>query len=299
MPGRASCACRSQLASLSACQMPLKFGLPSAVRAGRDAWPAVRVTEIEMTALTAADTIATVTIEPLNRRMMTSPSRRMPGRGRADLKVGPYVLSRQRIAVLTGVGKSQRESSTPGGALPSRIGTLLRDEGALLAARARQQRHHPVVALVAPGLLVDPVRLVALLAVVLLDGPRFRPRRGILDGDRVLDRVRVNACPPFDQVQVLLGTLEVGLGAEIGHIDHECPAFPAAARVAPPLADVRRQMRAAGHGDGALPSLPLAGVVEDRHAPGRLHDLQEEAGVATEIRQCGGHAPLTESPILG
>ncbi len=36
LPERASCACRSQWASLFACQMPLKLGLPSAVRAGRD-----------------------------------------------------------------------------------------------------------------------------------------------------------------------------------------------------------------------------------------------------------------------
>jgi hypothetical protein len=49
--------------------MPLKFGLPSAVRAGRAAWPAVRVTDIETTAPTAADTIATVTIELLMCRM--------------------------------------------------------------------------------------------------------------------------------------------------------------------------------------------------------------------------------------
>ena len=141
--------------------------------------------------------------------------------GRADLKVGPYVLSRQWIAVFTRVGKSQRESATAGGALLCRIRTLLCGKRAFLAARARQQCGHPVVALVTPGLLVDPVRLVALLAVLLLDGPRFSPRGRVFDGDRVLDRVRVHACPSFDQVQVLLGALEVGLGTEIGHIDHE------------------------------------------------------------------------------
>ena len=38
-PGRASCACRSQLASLIACQTPLKFACRSAVRAGRELCP--------------------------------------------------------------------------------------------------------------------------------------------------------------------------------------------------------------------------------------------------------------------
>jgi len=41
-PGRASCASRSQFASLTACQMPLKFGLPSTF-AGREPGPPGRV----------------------------------------------------------------------------------------------------------------------------------------------------------------------------------------------------------------------------------------------------------------
>ena len=52
------CASRSQCASLLACQIPLKFGLPS-IRAGRAAWPDVRIvameiTEFEITTLDAA-----------------------------------------------------------------------------------------------------------------------------------------------------------------------------------------------------------------------------------------------------
>src|SRR5206468_9295450 len=64
---RAWWACRSQSASLLACQTPLRLGLPSAVRAGRDAWPAVRVTDTVMTALTAAAPIATPMSDPANR----------------------------------------------------------------------------------------------------------------------------------------------------------------------------------------------------------------------------------------
>src|ERR1700674_920026 len=71
--GSAACACRSQLASLLACQMPLKLGLPP-TRAGRNAWPDVRETDTEMTALKAAATIATVIIEPENRWRMMVPS---------------------------------------------------------------------------------------------------------------------------------------------------------------------------------------------------------------------------------
>src|SRR5437867_5249812 len=58
-------------------------------------------------------------------------------------------------------------------------------------------------------------------------------------------------------------------------------------------------MRTAGHGDDTLPSLPLTGVVKDRHALRRLHKLKEEAGVAAKIRQGGSHAPFPEAAILG
>src|SRR5882762_3331877 len=70
--GSAACPCKSQLASLLACQIPLKLGLPP-TRAGRAAWPDVRVIDTEITALTAAAAIATVIIELENRsRTMVS-----------------------------------------------------------------------------------------------------------------------------------------------------------------------------------------------------------------------------------
>src|SRR6267378_3031297 len=75
--GSAACACTSQLASLLACQMPLKLGLPPTV-AGRAAGagagaPDVCVTDIVMTALTAAAATPTAIIERKNRpRMMVS-----------------------------------------------------------------------------------------------------------------------------------------------------------------------------------------------------------------------------------
>src|SRR5262245_43867084 len=138
------------------------------------------VTDTEMMAPMAAETMATVTIELLNpRRMTIAPC----------CRTGPYVqleLSRQRIGVLTGIRKSERKSAASGRAFRGRVGTALFGERALLLARAQKQRRHPVVALVTPRLLVDPVFLVALLGVFLLDGPGSGPRRWIFDRDGVL-----------------------------------------------------------------------------------------------------------------
>src|SRR5215831_5193609 len=98
--GRAACACRSQLASLLACQMPLKFGLPATV-AGRviGAWPDVRVTDAEMTAPTEAAAIATVSIESAKRSRM-----------RASLGLLAPLLRRLAVTLqsITGAGRLQR-----------------------------------------------------------------------------------------------------------------------------------------------------------------------------------------------
>src|SRR4029434_8561812 len=74
-PGRASWASRSQWASLSACQIPLKSGFPSAVRgtaAASEGRLLVRVMTVTVTsALITADARAKTTVEPLNRLAMT------------------------------------------------------------------------------------------------------------------------------------------------------------------------------------------------------------------------------------
>src|SRR5512138_3553552 len=57
-------------------------------------------------------------------------------------------------------------------------------------------------------------------------------------------------------------------------------------------------MRRVGDGNDSLPSLSLACVIEDRHAPGRLDDLEIETGVAAEIGQHCRHAALAETAIL-
>src|SRR4029077_15535662 len=73
-PGSAACACKFQLASLLACQMPLRFGFPS-TRAGRavavnGVCPDIRVMDTEMTALAAAAAMATLITERENRPRM-------------------------------------------------------------------------------------------------------------------------------------------------------------------------------------------------------------------------------------
>ena len=71
------------------------------------------------------------------------------------------------------------------------------------------------------------------------------------------------------------------------------------ARVAVPLADVSGQVRASVHHDVALPALPLADVVVDRDAAGRLHDPAEAAVVGAELGQPAGQAAFREGTVLG
>src|SRR5262249_43630920 len=139
----------------------------------------------------------------------------------------------------------------------------------------------------------------ALPRVFLLHGPRPRPHRRILDGHGIFERGRARARPPLDQVQVLARALEIGLRAEIGHVDDERIALPVAARVAVPLADRGGQVRAAVHHDVALPALALADVVEHRDATRRLHDAAEAAAIGgAELGQAAGEAAVGQAAVL-
>src|SRR6266436_2545793 len=71
----------------------------------------------------------------------------------------------------------------------------------LCDARPAQQRHQAGIPLVAPRLIVDSIRRIALLFQFLLDGPRSRPRRRVVNGDDILDRVRVETRPAFHEMQ--------------------------------------------------------------------------------------------------
>ena len=100
--------------------------------------------------------------------------------------------------------------------------------------------------------------------------PFRRPRRGIVDRELVLQRVRIDAAEALDQVQVLRRAAEPGLLREVGGVHHERVAFPVADRIAGQRSDVRRRVRPPVQRDeaGAVDHL-----VEDQHGVLRLHQL--------------------------
>src|SRR5438128_1341274 len=167
-------------------------------------------------------------------------------------------------------------------------------KGPLLCARPRELSCQAVVPLVTPWLHVETIGFDGLPGQFLFHRPRLRPRRRIVDRDDILQRVGVDTRPAFDQVQVLARSLEVGLRAEIRHVDNERLALPAPPRVSPPEPDVRGEMRLCGQRNDPLPSLSLTRVVENRDGAGRLHDLAE----STEIGKEAGQTALTERPVL-
>src|SRR5437763_12140889 len=72
-----------------------------------------------------------------------------------------------------------------------------------------------------------------------------------------------------------------------------------AARVAEPLTDAGRQMRAPVHDDVALPALPLIEVVEERDPAGRLHDAAiAPAEQAAKIGQTAVQAAVRQPAVL-
>src|SRR5262245_40887842 len=184
MPGRAACASRSQCASFSACQMPLKSGLPSAVRGTAAACGAggspVRNTAAAASAPMTAATSAVVIVLPVEEAAIVS------------------LLSGERIDLFAGVGEPSREPTAPGAAQRRRIRSASLSERPIFGARTREQRGHAVITLVAARFLVVAIRLVRLLGVLLRHRPRLGPRRGIVDRDGELDGVRVLAFPPLD-----------------------------------------------------------------------------------------------------
>ena len=74
----------------------------------------------------------------------------------------------------------------------------------------------------------------------------------------------------------------------------------AAARVAEPLADAGRQVRASVHHDAALPALALTHVIGDGDAARRLHDPAEAAAAVAgaELGQPDGQAAVRQRAVL-
>src|SRR5262249_21852738 len=182
--------------------------------------------------------------------------------------------------------------------LGSGVGTPSLRKSELLDPPSMQQSREPKVSFDAARLGVNSVLLIALSGELLLGGPRPCPHSRVYGSDFVCERVRSRQRPTLDQVQVFTRPLEVGLRAEIRHVDDEGAALPVSARVAIPLTDAGRQVRAPTHDDVALPPLALADVVEDRDATRGLHDAAEAANTAAELRQPGGQATVGRRAIL-
>src|SRR5262245_23384584 len=110
--------------------------------------------------------------------------------------------SRQRIdaAFIAEIGRR---------VLGGRIRPFPLGEGALFGACSEEHARQAVVPFVTPGLVVDSIRSLVLPGQLLLNPPRPRPRRRVLDGDGVFDRVAVDSGPALHEMKVLAGGLKV------------------------------------------------------------------------------------------
>src|SRR3984893_6925155 len=80
--------------------------------------------------------------------------------------------------------------NTRGAVSCRRVGTSSLCKGELLHARSTQQPRKGIVSLVAARLVINSVRLLALLDELLRDRPWRRPHGRLLDGDHVFEGVR-------------------------------------------------------------------------------------------------------------
>src|SRR5690348_17658824 len=182
----------------------------------------------------------------------------------------------------------------------SRIGPSSLGKGTLFHPPAVQQSRQAEVSLDAARLVINSVLLVALLGELLLDGPWTRPHGGIFDGHFVFEGLWPGAGPALDEVHVFARAEEIGFRTEVGHVDHQRVALPVASRIAEPLADIGRQVRAAAHSDVALPALALIQVVEHGDAAGRLNDSTEAATEqAAEVGQPAVQTAVSQRVVLG
>src|SRR2546428_7975973 len=196
--------------------------------------------------------------------------RAVDGRTRWTLRPGKSNGRAQPLASLV-IQASER----PGAALFAPI--LL----CLLGASPSQDALEAVIALVTRVLIErthrvpDPGR-----------GPRSRPRRLIGNRELVVELVRFDAAPAFDQMQVFAGSLEVRLVAEIRGLDNQRAALPMTTRVPQPLADLLVEMRTpVQQDDASLVHLFL----QNGHVSSSLHDLIIVVVASRDPRQRGAY----------
>src|SRR5262249_25193805 len=93
-------------------------------------------------------------------------------------------------------------------------------------ARPAQQRRQAGIPLVAPGLIVNSIRRIALLLQLLLDSPRSGPVRRVVYRDDICDRVQFKTRPPFDEMQIFVRSLKIRFRREIRDVDDQRVALP-------------------------------------------------------------------------
>src|SRR5712675_1047451 len=209
------------------------------------------------------------------------------------------VFQARRLAVVEQRIFFRKADKSRGAVLGGRIRALPLRKGAVFCARSTQQPREAIVSFDAARLVINSVRLIALLGEFLLYGPGLSPHGRIFDGHDVFKRGRGGPRPALGEVQVLARAPIVGLRTEIRHVNDEGAALPMAAGVAKPLADASRQMGAPVHDDIALPDLPLTDVVEYRDAAWRLHDAAEAAAeCGSKLGQPARQAALRQTAVL-
>src|ERR1051326_1460063 len=95
-------------------------------------------------------------------------------------------------------------------------------------ASPAQQPRQAVIPLVAARLIINSVRRIALLLQLLLDGPWSRPRRRVVQGDHILDGIRVETRPSFHQMQIFVRSLKIEFRREVRDVYDERVALPMA-----------------------------------------------------------------------
>ena len=129
-----------------------------------------------------------------------------------------------------------------------------------------------------------------------LDGPRPRPRVGVVQGDLVAQHVGGDPRVALDEVEVLGRAAEARLRRVVRRLDDEGVPFPAPAGVAGPLPDAVVDVRPVVERDHAA---EVAHLLEDRHVGRRLQELEVAVVARPHARRLEVQAAVAEGAVLG
>src|SRR5258708_33376359 len=98
------------------------------------------------------------------------------------------VFQARRLAVVEQRILFRKADKSRGAVLGGRIRALTLRKGAVFHARSTQQPREAIFSFEAAGLVINPVRLIAILGELLLYGPGLGPHRRIFDGHDIFER---------------------------------------------------------------------------------------------------------------